>query len=473
MKKNNDQPSLRLISLIEKYDLFTNQHGECYISIDLNNKTQIWPLDSNQLKDWLLFKHYETFGNAASSSALNDALAVAHGRARFQSPEIYTNNRFGQNAAYYLDLATPEWQSIKMSPGEWTINKDSSSCFIRTSSMRPLPLPTNGGDLSTFKQFLNIPSQDDFLLVLAYLLECMRPDTPFPILLIDGEQGSAKSTTQKYIKSIIDPSSMTLRVAPNSIQDIFVAARNDYIVSYNNLSDLSAKEQDAICCLSTGGGYSKRKLFTDMDESMTDIKRPTILNGIGSIASASDFLDRCILLQLPMIDSTTRKSELFMQEEFQQAHPSLLGALLDLFVNSLAILPSIKLKETPRMSDFARLGSAMCIALGQPESKFIQIYNENQNKGNQECIEANPTALSILNLLDRGKRESIECNFIQLLNTLKRNEPDTTVLPKNPRSLASALKRSAPALRRTGIQIYFDPTRRSNGYNVTITDERE
>lgn len=206
---------------------------------------------------------------------------------------------------------------------------------------------------------------------------------------------------------------------------------------------------------------------------MTDIKRPTILNGIGSIASASDFLDRCILLQLPMIDSITRKSELFMQEEFQQAHPSLLGALLDLFVNSLAILPSIKLKETPRMSDFARLGSAMCIALGQPESKFIQIYNENQNKGNQECIEANPTALSILNLLDRGKRESIECNFIQLLNTLKRIEPDTTVLPKNPRSLASALKRSAPALRRTGIQIYFDPIRRSNGYNVTITDERK
>lgn len=473
MPKDNEQAALRLISLIQQHETFLNQFGECFIVIDFDQNKQVWNIESHQFKEWLMYQHYEQFGSTVSSSAFNDALTVMMGKTRFQSPTIETNKRIAKSEdSYFLDLGTSNWSSVKINRLGWSVIAENPANFIRFAGSLPLPTPRPGADIKDITEFLNLSSEDDLLLTLAFVLECMRPETPYPVLLLDAEQGSAKSTTQKYIKSLIDPAAMHLRVAPDSITDIFVAARNDHILSYNNISSLSSKEQDALCCLSTGGGYSKRKLFTDLEESMIDIKRPVILNGIGSIGSSADFLDRCILLQLPKIESNSRKSEQALSKEFATKHPTLLYSLLDLFANTLAILPFVALKESPRMTDFAELGTAMCIALGESESKFLDIYKQNLQKSNEEIIDANPVALGVQSILSSPNIGSIECNFNQLLNELRRSQIDQASLPKSPRGLASALKRVAPALRRSGILVEFDKIRRSDGFYVKIMDER-
>ena len=63
-------------------------------------------------------------------------------------------------------------------------------------------LSVPGGDLSLLWKFINIPENDQ-LLVLAWLLECFRAETPFPILALSGQQGSAKSSTQNKLRQLV------------------------------------------------------------------------------------------------------------------------------------------------------------------------------------------------------------------------------------------------------------------------------
>jgi len=49
------------------------------------------------------------------------------------------------------------------------------------------------------------------------------------------------------------------------------------------------QQQDALCTLSTGGGYASRQLYTNSDEHVMETKRPVMINGINAIATQPDF----------------------------------------------------------------------------------------------------------------------------------------------------------------------------------------
>jgi type II secretory pathway predicted ATPase ExeA len=53
--------------------------------------------------------------------------------------------------------------------------------------------------------FLNLPSQNDFVLLVMWLLAALRPNGPYPLLAITGELGSAKTMISKMLRALIDP----------------------------------------------------------------------------------------------------------------------------------------------------------------------------------------------------------------------------------------------------------------------------
>ena len=62
---------------------------------------------------------------------------------------------------------------------------------IRVSSpVRTLP----DGEIDDLYEFLNVGHGGDFVLIVAWLVAALRPRGPYPILVISGEQGTAKST---------------------------------------------------------------------------------------------------------------------------------------------------------------------------------------------------------------------------------------------------------------------------------------
>ncbi len=113
------------------------------------------------------------------------------------------------------------------------------------------------------------------MLVIAWALAVLRYYGPYPILVLAGEQGSAKSTFSKMLRALLDPNTAPLRALPREDRDLFIAANNGHLLSFDNVSGLPAWISDTLCRLATGGGFAVRQLYTDQDEALFDAQRPT------------------------------------------------------------------------------------------------------------------------------------------------------------------------------------------------------
>src|SRR5260370_18868671 len=143
--------------------------------------------------------------------------------------------------------------------------------------------------------FLNLVSESDFVLVVAWLLGALRAGGPYPVLAIAGEQGSAKTVLSKLLRAVIDPSVAPVRALPRDERELFIAASNGHVLAFDNLSGLPPWLSDTLCRLTSGGAFSTRRLFTDQDEILFAPPRPLILQGIQEVITRPDLSDRSVL----------------------------------------------------------------------------------------------------------------------------------------------------------------------------------
>ena len=179
-----------------------------------------------------------------------------------------------------------------------------------------------------------------------------------------------------------------------------IAANNSWCMAFDNLSHVPPWLSDALCRLSTGGGFATRELYTDQDEIIFDSQRPLLLTSIEEVASRSlDLLDRCLIIWLPPIPDERRRSEAELFEAFRKVRPQVLGALLDAVAVALRRLPSVKLAGLPRMADFALWAAAAETAFGWPTGTFAAAYQDNRASANDVALEAPVIAQPLLDLL--------------------------------------------------------------------------
>ncbi|MBL8408437.1 MAG: hypothetical protein JNJ81_11635, partial [Candidatus Accumulibacter sp.] len=324
--------------------------------------------------------------------------------------------------------------------------------FVRTKTMRPLPEPRTPGRLDKLWAHINIPEDRRFLL-LTWILDCYRPDTPFPILELSGEQGSAKSSTQRHLRDLTDPNKVALRGRPKTVEDIYVGAANNWLVSFENLSHLTQEQQDALCTLATGGGFATRQFYTNGEEHVLESKRPVVLNGINPVASQPDLIERAISIEAPVIPPERRKDEQALAAAWQEDYPFILAGLLDAFSEALRRLPDIKLAHKQRMADFQLLGEAIARGQGHPPGCFSKLYADAVGEGTDRSLETYGIA-NALQVLMSTARKPWEGTFLMLMTALSSLPGvDHSHWPKSARGLAHQLKRVAPGLRRRGIHV--------------------
>ncbi|MNF62341.1 hypothetical protein D3C84_440200 [compost metagenome] len=447
-KKN--QATILVKFVLERYELFHNPEKDVYCR-DLIS-SEVCQLNSRQLRDRVGADYYTATGNAAREQSLKEALGTLAGLGRFKGELHDVSLRFaGADGCYVLDLAQPgSSRAVRLTPGNWKVVETPEHRFYRPESMQPLPTPVGGGSIDGLFRVANIPEAQR-LLAVTWLIDCLRPDTPYPVAELLGEQGSGKSGTQEALRRMLDPNACNLRSAPKTIEDVFVSAGVCAIVSYENISHLSAPMQDSLCVIATGGGFAARTLYSNKDETIISVKRPVILNGISVSVTAQDLVDRCITLELPTITDRLESNELWY--EFDRELPSLLGALLDIAAKALEILPTIRIpaEQRPRLIEFARLGMAVAIAMGKPADEFLLQFKNSRQEALSRTIDASPVAAAIVDMIDAlpwGMTAPVK----EILRSLERYRPNgCEAWPRSPKGLGDAMRRAAPALRQIGI----------------------
>ena len=233
-----------------------------------------------------------------------------------------------------------------------------------------------------------------------------------------------------------------------------IAARNGWLLMFDNLSWLPKWLSDALCRLSTGGGFSTRQLYTDLDETLIDVQQPVLINGITGVAVRGDLLDRTISLELPAIHAGKRKPEKQFWEDFEQVRPRILGALLDAVSRVLRDRDKVDLVDLPRLADFAIAMTAAEPALGWPEGTFAQAYEVNQQAARVRAVESDSVAVLLTELVNTDPTWSGTAT--QLLDDLKRRTYEVPVwVPRDPARLSSRLRRLVPDLKAAGIEVIF------------------
>lgn len=458
-----------IVGLAGAAELFHSPDGEPFATILVGDHHETLALRAREFKLWLRRRYYMETDSAPNAQAAQDALGVLEARALFDGVEHVVAVRVGEaNGAVYVDLANQRWDAIEITPTGWRVITNPPVKFRRTRGMLAFPMPLSGGTVGDLRPFLNVASDEDFILITSCLIAALRPRGPYPVLILAGEQGSAKSSTQRVLRALTDPNTAPLRAEPRDVRDLMIAARNGWIAAFDNISHLDPWLSDALCRMATGGGFSTRELYTDTDEILFDAMRPVMLNGIDNPAIRGDLLERAVVLTAPSILEAQRRAEAEFWTTFEQARPRILGALFSAVAAGLHNLPSVALPTRPRMADFAEWAVATAPALGWSPIAFLNAYTGNRDDANQVALDASSLAPLIVAIAD-GAWTGTASDLLKMLNG---KADDATrrqkSWPGSPKSLSGALRRLAPNFRNAGIDIVFGKTSGS-GSKKTIT----
>ncbi|MEX0885877.1 MAG: hypothetical protein WD009_05510 [Phycisphaeraceae bacterium] len=465
------------IELAEHMGLFHDPaDGRAFADIEIDGHRETWAIDGTGFRQWLGRAYYREHGKAIGSQALYDAINTIAGRAQHEGPAMNVCLRIAENGSHvYLDLCDAAWRVVEVSPRGWRIigSRECPVRFIRRRGMLPLPAPVSGGRVDELRPLINMGSERDWKLAAAFLVASLLPRGPYPILVVNGEQGSAKSTMCRMLRGLIDPSVSPVRRPPRDERDLMIAATNGWIVAFDNLSSVPVSLSDALCCLSTGAGFATRQLYSDDEEKLFAAQRPVLLNGIDEICTRPDLLDRALCLTLLAIPEDRRVDEAELWQRFDAVRPRVLGALLDAVNCVLANVASVKLDRMPRMADFAKRLVAAEPALDWPAGSFLDAYMGNRQEVHDLAVEASPIGLPLLEFMkEHGSWSGTATELLTLVEAHHSDEAQRGRLgwPKSARALSSALRRLAPNLRAIGIEYRQPQPQGKQGRRVFVLE---
>jgi 5S rRNA maturation endonuclease (ribonuclease M5) len=449
----------RVVELVKEagVDLFHDENRIAYATFPVDEHVETHPVQSKEFGLFMRGLYYEAEESALSANARSDAIGLLEALSVFKGEELPVYLRVARDkGAIYIDLGDKEWRAIRITAERWEVLAMHPVRFRRTGGMTALPVPTRGGSLDELANLLNL-SEDadtDRCLLFGWLLCAGRPGVPYAVLELVGEEGTAKSTATRAVRAMIDPSTTPLRSCPTKLDDLFVSANASWVSAFDNVSGIQPWLSDAICRLATGGGESKRELYTNEGEHLIDVRRPVVMNGIEEIATKGDLLRRTLRVELPVIPEHERLTEAEFWAAFDAMHPRLLGALCDALSCALRRIDEIDLPRKPSMADMAEWVTAAEPALGWEHGAFLNAYDGRRATAHEAVIEAEFIGPYLRQIADVGFEGTASDLLAELAEYVEDgNARKSKEYPKTPRKLTGIIKRLAPALRKLGYTV--------------------
>jgi hypothetical protein len=391
-ERRNQADRLIGYAMEDVQELIVDQHGAPHALID----GEPVPLTS-RCYSWLRRLMWEEEGRSVSGEYLKMAAGTLSAHAEFSGEvrELYTRAAWHENALYY---ELRPGKVVRVGPGGWTFEANPPVLFRRYVNLKALPDPEAGGSLDVLDELVNLKSERDRRLFKAYLVTLALEHVGRPIFNASGAMGSGKTTIGRVVKRTWDPTAPeTVRFDP---RDFLQKAMHAYVVMLDNQNTIPEWAADTTCRLVTGEADSKRRLYTDDEDVIIELRRAVILNGINVPTERSDVLDRSLVVELERIPDGDRKTEEQIWELFAREHPRLLGALFDILSRAIALKPSIKLSRRPRLADWGEYAAAAYEVMDWGAETFLEDWDEVVRVQNQATLDGSPVAQAIIKLME-------------------------------------------------------------------------
>jgi hypothetical protein len=456
-------------------NLILGQDGKAYsIQVDSGNPYVV-PVGSRQLNNIIreIAQQENISLRKTDLSEINEMLLAHVERAGISQNVWYRVAPI--TGGIEIDLGDERQNRIRITAGQVEIvSSGSIRLFYRSPVSQSMVMPAETGELRRLNNYINLhPIQATLLIAwITYVLAHPKlPTSKYPILVLNGGQGSGKSSLcNNILLWLIDPSRVGLQLFPNNSKDLAIAAQNAHVLYYDNVRGFSQAMADIICVAATGGVISSRQLYTDADQQLLSLHVALVLNGIHSFINQPDLAQRCLPLNLRTIPEEKRKSDTVLAQEFQADLPFIMRGLFDLIAGIFKHLPNASTTNPERMIDFVRWLAAMEMAHGAPAGVYQQEYSAALQHGQLDSLQENVLAAAVLELVENLQGGRWHGTPDDLLNELNRNASKGILRskdwPLNPISLSKRLAVLEAGLKSQGIDLIFTRGKRRN---ITIT----
>lgn len=399
------------------------------------------------------------------------ATVTAHLRAMAMSvPRVQHWQRCADHErAMWIDLGRPSWDAIRITAHDCRVVDGRAVPFLRPRGMLPLPRPARRPDaLAQLRGLLPPMAEGDFMGCVLFLLACLLPKGPAPLLVLSGPGGSFKSTTALMLRRLVDPNVQGLSALPERARDLTTMGEHGRVLVLDNLSELDDQWVDHLCKRSQGVTSAYRTNYTDRGLTLLCLRGPTLLTSAINLVGRWELARRCLFVDLGR-DRPVHRG--IAQQDLERRLTDLAPGVLETLARGLQVgLENLsKVHEFGQFSlvDFARFAQAAAPAFGWTAEAVRSELDAHVARQKLIVVDNDPVAYAICDMVHDLARKAIgrlsfddgqglpwTGNVAMLLRALNERNPASRYArdwPQHPSQLGRRLEQIKDALTEVGV----------------------
>lgn len=457
-----------IIKLVRSY----GDKNRVYAIIKIKNHYESLEIGAWESIQWLKSTYYSYSGDFFNDELYKNSLSLitAHSiNDKIKIEKINIRSAFVKGELFY-DLCDDEYRLVKITKDGYSIiDSDVKTPIFRrkssqVSQIMPKKSPKIKDPLEELVGLLRIQPMQKQLFkmhLVCFFLESFS----MPVMIVHGEQDSAKSTITGTVKRIVDPSPENKISFPKKPDDFYISVYNRYVSNFDNISYFDQEASDNICKVITGTSYSKRELYQNSKEIILNVQSKIILNGIAPNIEFPDLMRRSIFYETKFIPEQERLTDTEFKKKLDNLLPSVLDQIFNTLSKSIKIydIVNVEIKEKKNMSDFLIFGECASRILGYEEFSFVKTYKNNQESILLNAVDSWPIINILIEKL-KNSENGYEISINELHKEIMLNH-DNTILdvnykhskfPKTPSILSAQITKLNPVFRNLGyiLEVY-------------------